>query len=157
MIVQQLEQFCRGLHAPMFFLKHGRGFDKYLARPEWVESGQAKQCFVNSFEAVLANPHRLVYCEGMALPEGADVPYEHAWVITKDEVVIDPTWHDLHPDRKVEYWGIPFKWEFVLQTVIRSRPTYGIVQNWNEVSPIMGGRVSVEEYLWTPTTAGVGA
>lgn len=156
MIVEQLEKVCCGLHAPMFFLKHGRAFEKYIPRPDWVEPGTPKECFRNSFLAVSPIPHRLVYCEGMALPEDADVPYEHAWVITHDEVVIDPTWHDLWPDRKVEYWGIPMKWDYVLKTIWRTH-TFGIVQNWKEDFPLLHGKVPVEEYLWTPTTAGVEA
>lgn len=152
MITEALEKWCYCLDVPMFFLRHGRAFKKYMPRPDWVERGIPKQCYSNCFQAALKNWDRLIYCEGMALPEGTEVPKEHAWVITHDEIVIDPTWHDLWPERKVEYWGIPLQWRFVVDTINRTHK-HGIVDNWAEDHPLLKGKVPVEEYLWTPKAA----
>lgn len=156
MIAKELKKFCKTCPVRNYYLKNGRCFEKYLARPDWVEPGIPKECFRNSTLAVADNPSRLVYCEGLAWSEGDDSPYEHAWVITHDEEVIDPTWHDLLPNRKFGYWGIPFKWDFVRETCLRHK-TFGVVNVWEENYPLLKGRVPVEKYLWTPTTASVEA
>jgi hypothetical protein len=147
MKADELEEWCGICPVRRFFLTHGRTFEKYMPLPDWVKPGTPKECYRNSFVAVSRSPRRLVYCEGLALPEDRLSPLEHAWVMTDDEVVIDPTWHDLWPDRKVEYWGIPFKWPFVRDTVFRTA-TYGVVDNWEERHPLVNGKVAVEEYLW---------
>jgi hypothetical protein len=153
---KELEKWCHICPVRTFFLNHGRAFAKYVPRPDWVEPGTPKECYRNSFLAAITKPNLLVYCEGLAWPDDGDSPCEHAWVITHDQEVIDPTWHDLTLIRKVEYWGIPFKWEFVADTVKRTG-TYGVVGNWEEDYPLLNGRIPAEEYLWTPTAAGVEA
>jgi len=153
---KELRKFCKSCPVRRYYLKTGRCFKKYLARPDWVESGTPKECFRNSTLAVADNPSRLVYCEGLGWPEGEDSPYEHAWVINLDEEVIDPTWHDLLPNRKLRYWGIPFKWDFVRETCL-THNKFGVVNVWEEDFPLLNGRIPAEEYLWTPTAAGVEA
>lgn len=137
----------------IFYWEHGNLFDRCMARPEWVERGEPKECLRNSFQAVRDAPHRLVYCEGMAWKKGTNHAVMHAWAITHDQVVIDPTWHDIFPGREYLYWGIPFKWQFVRDTCLRHR-TYGVVEVWEENYPILTGKVPVEEYLWTPEVRG---
>jgi hypothetical protein len=44
----------------------------------------------------------------------------------------------------------------VNKTVLRTL-TYGIVGRWEDDYPIPNGKVPVEKYLWTPTTASVEA
>ena len=156
MTAKDLEKWCQFCPARRFFLKQGREFQKYMPRPDWVKPGTPKECYRNSFFAVEGRSNRLVYCEGLAWPENRSSPCDHAWVITHDQVVIDPTWHDLEPDRKVRYWGVPFKWEFVEETVLRTL-TYGIVGRWEDDYPIPSGKIPVEEYLWRPESAGVEA
>lgn len=55
----------------------------------------------------------LYYAEGFGFQTG--VPIEHAWAVTEDGLVIDPTWME-HPAYPVESWqyiGIPFAPAFV--------------------------------------------
>ena len=123
-----------------FVLRTGRRFDKYLPRPRWVKKGVIKQCFSNCFKEVSRHSKKLIYCEGYAV--GSVIPVHHAWLSTLDGEVIDPTWHDRGiSNEKTEYWGIPFDWEFVLETALRTG-YYCIIDNWHEGFPLLKGEDS---------------
>lgn len=128
-----------------FVLRTGRQFSKYLPRPKWVKKGIIKECFSNCFREVSVHSKKLIYCEGYAV--GSVIPVHHAWLSTLDGEVIDPTWHDREiSNEKTEYWGIPFDWQFVLQTALRTK-YYGVLDNWHENYPLLRGEVSEEIFL----------
>ena len=57
----------------------------------------------------------------------------HAWAITRDGEVIDPTW-----DNGFEYFGVPFDLDYVLKTKVR-RKEYGVIDNYQENFPLWAG------------------
>lgn len=106
---KDIPQFARegylGHHGEIllrFGKKHIRN-DSLLPKRWRAISGEKKMCFRNCAEAALENPD-LLYVEGYAR---ADIPLPfpiaHAWLLTPDELVVDPTW-----ERGLEYFGITF-------------------------------------------------
>jgi hypothetical protein len=86
------------LNLPMptehFLLQHGRSMSPRIDLPTGVEYGTAKECFANAFKLVLDDQeNRFQYCEGYAYTPGL-IACEHAWVLTKEGKVVDPTWRD---------------------------------------------------------------
>lgn len=107
-----------------------------------VEPGELKDCFANAgrecvFRAA-STPH-LTYVEGFA---AGVIPVHHAWLVTDDGQVIDPTWgtgraserfeelgsNDIGPG--VAYRGIPVDQEALSKLVFR-RGTWG-AWDWRE-------------------------
>lgn len=81
-------------------LEHGRhGHPQEL--PAWMLAGAKRQCFYNSAIAALTawecGHHDMHYTEGFALHGEVDIPVPHAWIMTSEGKVYDPTW-DYHPD-----------------------------------------------------------
>ena len=91
-------------------------------QPDYVEPGEKKQCFKNSTRLVSAKRERYVYCEGVAInAEFLGLPIEHGWVYDlQTNQIIDLTWDD-----GVEYYGIPFKYDFYLSEHILKEEFFG--------------------------------
>jgi hypothetical protein len=86
------------LNIPMiterFLLQSARSMGPRVELPTGVEYGTAKECFANAFRLVAyAQEERFLYCEGYAYTPGL-IACEHAWVITQEGKVVDPTWRD---------------------------------------------------------------
>lgn len=127
-----------------FVLKNGRYFNKYMPRPKWVKKGIIKECFRNCFNVAGVHRDRVIYCEGYAV--GSMIPVHHAWLVTHDGTVIDPTWHDRGiSNEKTQYFGIAFDWQFVLETAMRTK-YYGVIDNWHEGFPLLKSETT--EFLW---------
>ena len=112
-----------------FVLRNGKSYIEIV--PFWNELMKPQNCYGNAFEVSLANKG-LTYVEGYARKKRG-ISTLHAWCITKDEKVIDPTWND-----GVEYFGVPFKKKFVKDTVLR-RKLYGILDDWQSDWPLLKG------------------
>ena len=108
-------------------LKNGRNFTEKI--PFWDDLLPKKGCFENVTKIVIKNKD-LIYVEGFAQPKGL-ITTLHAWCLTKDEKVIDPTW-----ENGEFYYGIPFNTEYVLK-VILERKKYGILDNWEMDFPLL--------------------
>lgn len=109
-----------------FVLSHGRPY-QWQPLPKMYQGGQFRCCFRNAFDA--AERHGLVYVEGYALSEGEHI---HAWCAEPDsDLVIDPTW-----ERGEAYFGVAFDLGFVART-LKSRGAYGVLDNWEEGSPVL--------------------
>ena len=83
---------------------------------------QAKQCFANA--AHLAIEKGYTYVEGYATTKVVNFPLIHAWCVTRDGKLVDPTWQD-----GVEYFGVPIKTDYLLE-VLSESGMYGIFENW---------------------------
>lgn len=89
-----------------FVLRHGRAYE-WAPLPEGFEYGEAKQCYANAANLVLLRDFPgasfydgvdLTYVEGYAMSANLGIAVEHAWVVTPDGAVIDPTWRDADND-----------------------------------------------------------
>lgn len=89
----------------------GRSFRKnpfeYDLYPAFDLGGR---CYDNAMKLIAIDPS-LIYCEGVLLPRvngRPSVPMPHAWCLSQDGALVDPTAHKIqhHPD--ILYVGIPF-------------------------------------------------
>ena len=103
-----------------------------------VPAGPAKMCFMNAFHLASANPDYR-YCEGLAVPHSVPLPVDHAWVVDKNNKVLDPTWKD----GAAAYYGIKFKPQYVNTVALRSK-MYGILSYTNP--QIFKGEDKPEEF-----------
>ena len=102
------------------------GKGRQMHNPKFIKGGAMKECFKNSYN--LMQKKGYTYCEGYAM---GIIPVLHAWCLDKKGNVVDPTWKD-----GTEYYGIPFKTEYVLETAIK-REYYGIIDNWQDRWPLL--------------------
>lgn len=108
-------------------LRHGRVFKRLgPTKPDFDPVfTEPKACYSNA--CLLANADEsLTYVEGYAMPDGL-IPVHHAWLVDAKGVVHDPTWDF---KRGVGYVGIPFKLDFVMDTMHASE-TMGVLDKLN--------------------------
>jgi len=98
-----------------------------------------------SLNDILLPGDKLIYCEGFAT---GVIPVHHAWLLY-DNQVIDPTWDHMKEinDRKPEYFGIPFKLEYVAKT-IRETEYYSVLDNWVQRFPLLTGVHKIEDVTY---------
>ena len=114
-----------------FVMAHGIG--RYGMRCP-VRKLADRLCFTHAFNLLLDDP-RYIYCEGYASRLDLGIAIHHAWVIdpAAGYNVVDNTWRA--PARAV-YCGVPFKRDFVYQTLSRRR-VYGVLDDWQGGYPIL--------------------
>jgi hypothetical protein len=104
-----------------------------------IEPGQPKECFENAGRAVLDDTPGVTYVEGYA--QGSIIPVHHAWLVTDDGQVIDPTWgtgRNLPGFEAIgpsppgeEYFGIPVGRD-ELVAILLGKKTWGA---WDWMAP----------------------
>lgn len=71
-------------------LRHGTYYQGGRLPPEYAHlAGPPSRCFLNSIEAVQANPADLRYCEGFYMVDG--IATEHGWCLDADNQVVELT------------------------------------------------------------------
>jgi hypothetical protein len=105
-----------------FLLKYGRDYP-VNAKTYTGHKMEQGQCFMNATHLALAD-NRLTYVEGYITCHG--VPIQHAWVVGRDGVVIDPTIPENDDGRIAGYYGVPFKTDYV-QKACKANGVYGLL------------------------------
>jgi hypothetical protein len=83
------------------------------------EKGQPKSCYLNCYQLASKLPD-ITYCEGYALSNYLDLPIAHAWLLTSNGEVIDPTWEE----EASAYYGVAFRYRWI-KALIKSRRDRG--------------------------------
>lgn len=146
----QVNTIMKGAHGfSTFFLTYGKEF-KVNFRKSFKEKGEKGLCYMNAFNLMHDSSGELTYVEGMASIFG--VPLDHAWCVDSNGLVHDPTWNrftlkgESIKQKDVDYFGVPFKSEFVIDTVVK-RGFYGVIDNPQDGFPLLRGLVNKEEFL----------
>src|ERR1043166_7594256 len=95
-------------------VRHGRAYTfRPLPRGRWPREPHA--CYANALHAAISR--NWVYVEGFAIAKPGHLAVLHAWVTKPDNSVVahDPTWHS-----GGEYFGVPFKLDYVLRMCERT-------------------------------------
>jgi len=81
-----------------------------------------RECYRNAYKLSQLN-NDLQYVEGIAI---GIIPTKHAWCVTLDGKVVDPTWP---PKYRIAYFGVPIdkRW---LNKVICATQRYGLIEEW---------------------------
>ena len=143
-VEQYLERSIKGIRdtqchtANQFVYFHGCEFKLCPDHKKYFRKhSRMGACYRNAQRLVKKYPDDLTYAEGFAstLIDGHLYPPVglHAWAITRDGEVIDPTW-----DNGFEYFGVPFDLDYVLKTKVR-RKEYGVIDNYQENFPLWAG------------------
>lgn len=91
--------------------------------PRNIKHGSPKQCYWNCQELVFKRKN-LTYVEGYAIAPQVPIPVSHAWLLTPEAYVIDPTWNP----PGVVYLGIPLSTNWV-KSFLKSREQTTNTQN----------------------------
>lgn len=142
---QQLKQFltqCAGLGAMLYgyVLTRGRHFSA-AARPPHIKRGVPRECYKNAAELAFDNPDKYAYVEGYAQ---AIITTPHAWVVTKDNQVIDPTWENTE---QAAYYGIPFDTQFLRERIF-SQGFWGIFGEMPTLALLQTSRATMTHSWW---------
>ena len=103
-----------------FVLRNGKPYTDVAPQPARMA---AKQCFGNATRWI--RDHGGTYVEGFTMIPDIAHPIHHAWVVSHNDVVLDPTLAD---NTGYQYFGIAFETRFLLQTVLRAG-YYGLLDN----------------------------
>lgn len=125
-----------------FILENGIICQPSTFLPKQYQAGIIKECFRNA--ALLALNHKeLIYCEGYALSKKTlPIAIYHAWCVTSDFEVVDNTWK-----YGAEYFGVPFKKDFLMSQLIKNK-NYGLIDNYQDGWPLVRGIYEPEEFLY---------
>jgi hypothetical protein len=123
------------------FLAHGRSYRvptvermRELMEQYDISPGRAKECFMNAASAVVFESSTdLRYVEGYA---ASIIPIHHAWLVTPNGEVIDPTWagqisHGVTMSPGSEYFGIAFDTDWLRAHLLRTE-VWGVFQGIGE-------------------------
>ena len=126
-----------------FILQHGRSFE-LKPLPKGIRYRTPRLCFHNCAKLVLWRPNTFTYCEGYAM---GPCPIYHAWVMDKDGFALDPTWTDWMRSGNAEYFGVPFRVEY-LRRLAGSKHGFGaVLDNHEDDWPLCTGAHSIAEAL----------
>ena len=100
-------------------LRHGRSWPHDPAhkapRPRRF---MRQHCYYNAWQLALNEPRQWTYVEGLA--NSGVIPLEHAWVVDKDGNVHDPTWQEIDCATPSDYFGVPFKVQFLNRMALKT-------------------------------------
>lgn len=102
-------------HIPtQFLLDHGRD---YAIGPDSFKGprGEQGQCFMNAAHLALDNPD-MTYVEGKVHCHG--IGLDHGWCVDADGIVVDPTIRDGHDGHISDYFGVPFKTNYLRKALL---------------------------------------
>lgn len=102
---------------------YGREFPGPAVRPKKSEMGEPNECFKNC-SLLLVNRDDLEYVEGFAYPFGGDLAVLHAWCVTKDGQVIDPT-PTMDP-KTTKYFGVQYDRQAYMKSMFKQK-FYGMI------------------------------
>lgn len=134
-----------------FILAHGRAWEP-TAQTFKGWRGKQKECFGNAAKLVLREPS-LTYVEGYAT---AIIPFHHAWCVTPDGTIVEPTLRIGKRDKDHlprGYFGVPFDWEFVCAYLTEVQ-TFGLLDGMSKKSiDLQTGKIPPEEFLCSTSNA----
>lgn len=95
------------------------------------------QCFHNAYILVSRYRNELFYAEGYAHKKDSPMPIHHAWAVTANGEFIDPTWKD-----GIDYFGVPFDFEYVTGIAFRAEEFSGVIFNHRDQCPLLTGKAT---------------
>lgn len=127
-----LENEGRGICS--FTLRYGRSWTPAPFSCPVPFKAVKKQCHANAQTLLMTlehmEPARYTYVEGYACSGSLSFPFpiHHAWLVTEDETVIDPTWDN--PENST-YFGVPFATDYVNETISETLRIGSLIDNFH--------------------------
>lgn len=121
-------------------LKEGQSFTA-TPLPDDVKDGELGLCYMNAYHLVEDHPE-LEYVEGYAQTSRLPIPLEHAWAVTKDGNVVDPTWNRFfEKGETISYFGVKIPIDTVRKTIL-AREKYGVLNDMEQGFPLLKSGIS---------------
>jgi hypothetical protein len=120
-----------------FVLENGMYF-KPAPLPKGIPHGDVHNCFENAFVLAVKNKEKYFYCEGYA--STGLLPTLHAWVVDSKSRVLDPTWAPDGTNKRMEYYGIPFDWDYITKQ-FKNMKHFGIIDDSKRGWPLLTGKI----------------
>lgn len=96
--------------------KYGRIFSKNHYDYRYPSFDLGGRCYDQAMQLTATFP--VIYCEGIMLPKPKNgkvgLPMPHAWCVTLQGELLDPTAHKVQNHPELLYFGIPFKTTYCL-------------------------------------------
>lgn len=117
-----------------YILEHGRQYTTQLAptQKNWRKLYPMKMCYRNAYELAL-HDLSLTYVEGVAV---GVIPTDHAWCVTAEGVVVDPTWAGGRQECN-DYYGVSFSLADI-QKIQCVTACYGVFGPWWKWEKVFG-------------------
>lgn len=112
-----------GLEA--WLVENGAIAYEHTPRPDWLPRMTPNQCFKNAYELAMVADLSfgpLHYVEGNVVCTELPLLVEHAWCVTDDGTVVDPTLPEIRSEVETSYFGI----QVPLEIVNKSLAEYGV-------------------------------
>lgn len=103
-----------------------------------------KHCFWNAFKLAKRNSNKLFYVEGYAIKYDLGISIHHAWCVTKEGIVVDPTW-SRYSNFGDEYYGTAFDVEFVKTQ--HTKDNLSVLYNWKNDFQILKDKYEMPSEL----------
>jgi hypothetical protein len=149
-LTSDLRMGTRFINLEHFALEHGYHWklDTKRPLPKGFRAGKPGQCHANA--ANLATKHAdVVYVEGFVL--SGVMPIRHAWIQLPSGEAVDTTFAGLEHVQVAEYFGVPFKTDFVLKKTLEAGAYLTLLDNWQDRWPLLSAsEEELVEMLWVP-------
>lgn len=114
-----------------FLLREGQEF-KHIDFDHKYPYGEIKNCYQNAADLAIRHPE-LTYVEGYAT---VVIPTLHAWLVDKEDRVIDVTWQDFGEYEPHGYWGVKFPQRVLMSQMVETK-MYGLLDAWESRWPML--------------------
>jgi len=150
----QLDQFRKLRGTPPFNLRFHGPEDLVLRWGRTFMPGeprykaQPRECFSRSYALAGRRGSQLIYIEGFAVNSCMGFATPHAWLAHAEEFEIarEVAWA---AGDGLEYFGIPFRFEYVKRVFEASgKKTYGVIDAWWLRWPLLTGEHRIEDAKW---------
>jgi len=124
-----------GLNMYRWVLENGVEFER-APLPPTIFPKTPKECYNNCVALILRRQdvrRDMVYVEGYGF--NGFFPCAHAWLVTKDGKVVDPTWAGPRVVEAAAYWGVPFKTEYLMECI--TADSFPLIDNWQAGFPVL--------------------
>lgn len=139
-----------------FVLEHGYYWQLDTKRPlpKGFPPGERGQCHANAMKLASEHGH-VTYVEGYVLSKV--MPIRHGWVQLPSGEAVDTTFAGVEHVGVAEYFGVPFKTLYVLNTTLKASAYLSLIDNWEARWPLLSASAEeLAEILWVPTEPGPG-
>ena len=120
-----------------FVLQEGEVFSTVTKAPRL---GKPQNCYQNCTDMVLDEPLLYTYVEGFYINPKLPILIHHAWVVTPDGTVVEPTlrWRGKTGVRREGhgFMGVRINSDLLLSAILQTR-TYGVIDDYPNSWPLL--------------------
>lgn len=133
-----------GSRQEKFILEYGREWTP-TPLPDLIEVGMPRNCYGDAFIVAFHSRGELTYVEGIAIGE---IPTLHAWAVTINGEVVDPTWASTVNGIGSAYYGVPFSIEYVRKRIVEIEHYHSVIDDYGNDWPLLQEPMRSQPERW---------